>query len=115
MALLPSNRADTFSLVETFGKYAWIPVHSELLDYENAQILLVGHGEDTSHGENIQPAEGDDDIDDIDELAHENAQRVHKIGKHLQFQAQLTIQGKDAILKDLRVSSKDYPSLASTW
>jgi hypothetical protein len=72
--------------LEEFRGLAWAPVQSKLLDYENAQILLVGHGEDTSHAKNVQSSDSQKnqkDVEDIDELAEDDLQRISNLsGKY---------------------------------
>jgi len=102
-ARLPKGPEYPKELQAEFGNYAWIPVQSKLLDYENAQILLVGHGGDVSHAENVLHEDQEDEAEDIDELAREDAERVKKLS------------GNETIFGDLHVSKKNYPSVTSTW
>ncbi|KAF2672219.1 hypothetical protein BT63DRAFT_191717 [Microthyrium microscopicum] len=106
-ARLPEKAKYPKELLDEFGNYAWIPVQKpELLDYDNAQVLLIGHGDETSQAENAAPSPGNgekEEEEDLGDLADEDAHRVHKIS------------GDDTIFDDLKISHKEYPEVASTW
>ncbi len=68
----PSKQADyPESIKEKFGKYRWIPVEPSLLDYENAQFLLIGESP-TSFGNATHELEKDqrdeDKVHPVDEI-----------------------------------------------
>jgi hypothetical protein len=91
-------------IYEEFGTRAWLPARPEHMDYENAQILLIGEDIDA-----IEPTEGEakDDtketaLEELEKLEHEDEIRI----EHL--------KGEDTIYLDLGVRAKDYP-MKSTW
>ena len=74
-------------LLEQFQGLAWIPIQSKLLDYDNTQILLIGQGEDTSNAKEVKPSHEDgeekEELDNLEQLADEDAQRVDNVsGKY---------------------------------
>jgi len=104
-ARLPEKPNYPKELQTEFGNYSWIPVQqSKLLDYDNVQILLVGHGSDNSQAKKVKKSAEDEEeeaeIEDLEQLAYEDAHRI---------------SGDDSIYDDLDISKKDYPEVATTW
>lgn len=75
------------SVREKFGDYRWIPLEPELMDYPNAQFLMIGEAQQElgkaavaepgdKRPEEIQPGE------EVEKLEEENEERVeHLRGK----------------------------------
>lgn len=73
-----------FSIIEEFRGLAWAEVKPEYLDYENAQILLIGESVEKA----VKPTAKDQKHDkaepkeELEQLAHEDELRVeHLSGK----------------------------------
>jgi hypothetical protein len=71
--------------LEEFQGLAWVPVQSKLLDYANAQILLVGHREEINQAKDVKSSEEQkkqeevEEVEDLEQLAEEDLQRVHNL------------------------------------
>ncbi|QDS71697.1 hypothetical protein FKW77_008337 [Venturia effusa] len=96
--------------IDDFGGLAWMPIHkAEYLDYPNAQILLIGEGQD-KFGQALE-ATDKDKKDDNKESAEDELEK-------LEDEDQIRIDhlhGEDSVYDDLHISKKDYPSLMTTW
>lgn len=94
--------------LEEFHGRAWTPLRLRLLDYDNAQVLLIGeHVGDIS--KTVEPTGTDkkDDqealVEELEKLEHEDEIRV----SHL--------KGDDPVLLDLSANSQEYSKLQTTW
>lgn len=69
---------------EKFSDYRWVPLEPDLIDYPNAQILIIGaaHGDlgkaatvesDSKQAHEEQPGE------ELEKLEHENEERVEAL------------------------------------
>ncbi|KAE9977465.1 hypothetical protein EG328_002051 [Venturia inaequalis] len=96
--------------IDDFRGLAWMPIHkAEYLDYPNAQILLIGEGQD-KFGKALE-ATDKDKKDDNKESAEEELEK-------LEDEDQIRINhlhGEDSVFDDLHISKKDYPSSKTTW
>jgi hypothetical protein len=104
---------------------AWVPAKSKYLDYDNAQILLIGEGKNASLGSAIEPPKEDENkdketpLEEVEKLEHEDEIRVH----HLHGESFRTRVGEransrlgdDTIFDDLHISKKEYPDVKTTW
>ncbi|KJY01692.1 hypothetical protein TI39_contig282g00021 [Zymoseptoria brevis] len=95
-------------IMEEFRGRSWMPVQAKHLDYDNAQMLLIG--EDFESSSNLEPAPKDEKNgeketpqEELEKLEEEDEHRV----EHL--------KGDDTIFADLGISSKDYPKVPTTW
>ena len=102
-----------------------MPLQPKLLDYENTQFLLIGHGDDalgkaTAPQPDDQEKGKEEPKEEMEKLEHEDEMRVEnlkgqclpgpKLHVSLSFGA-----GDDSIFVDLNLSSKEYPKLQTTW
>jgi hypothetical protein len=84
-ASLPEKPDFPQEIIDDFRNLSWMPIHnSTYLDYPNAQILLIGEGQD-KFGAAVKPAEGDKDKDketpqeEIEMLEDEDQLRVEHL------------------------------------
>ncbi|KAG2413750.1 hypothetical protein HFD88_002939 [Aspergillus terreus] len=107
-AQLPKDPEYPESVREKFGDYRWIPLEPELMDYPNAQFLMIGEAQQElgkaavaepgdKRPEEIQPGE------EVEKLEEENEERV----EHL--------RGDDTVYEDLGLHAKNHPKLPTTW
>ncbi|KAF2436184.1 tetrapyrrole biosynthesis, uroporphyrinogen III synthase [Tothia fuscella] len=108
-ASLPEKPDFPQEIIDDFRNLAWMPVHkSTYLDYPNAQLLLIGEGQN-EFGAAVEAAEKDKKKDKetpqevLEELEDEDQLRV----EHL--------HGDDSVFDDLHINKKDYPSVMTTW
>lgn len=107
-ASLPQSPDYPQEFIDEFRSRGWMPAQPKHLDYANAQVLLIG--EDMENGHALEATSKDEKSDDketpqeeIEKLEHEDEIRV----SHL--------KGDDTVFADLGISSKDYPSVSTTW
>ena len=113
-------------VLDEFRSLRWGPLQPKHLDYENTQLILIGHkdslGSATVPQGQDQKENKDDPKAEMEKLEHEDEIRVeHLKGMTLLF---LTFMisvltngclGDDAVYEDLTTSAKDYPKLQTTW
>ena len=85
-----------------------MPLQPKLLDYENTQFLLIGHGSDSlekaAKGDNeAQNSQEETPLAEIEKLEEEDEHRVQGL------------DGDHAIFKDLGLTSREYSKLQTTW
>ncbi|WPH00446.1 Hypothetical protein R9X50_00327500 [Acrodontium crateriforme] len=107
-AQLPQGADYPDDVFEEFRGRGWMPVHPKHLDYVNAQILLIGENFEDSSNLDAAPKDEKDENketpeEELEKLEGEDEVRV----EHL--------NGDDTIFADLGISSKDYPSVMTTW
>jgi len=109
-ASLPQGPDFPKEIIEEFRGLAWTEVKPNYLDYENAQILLMGHSNNSELGKAVEPTSKDQKNDDketpleeIEKLGHEDELRV----QHL--------HGDDSVFDDLKMSKEEYPKIPTTW
>lgn len=95
-------------IIEDFHGRNWMPALPKHLDYNNAQLLMIGESLDDSHA--LEATSKDQQSDnketpqeEIEKLEHEDELRV----EHL--------KGDDTVFADLGLSHKEYPSVPTTW
>lgn len=115
-------------ILDEFRSLRWMPVQPKHLDYENAQMLLIGHNESALDKATVpqnedQQEDKDEPKEEMEKLEHEDEIRV----EHLKGIASLPavalfadilkcwLQGDDAVFEDLDVNAKEYPSLQTSW
>lgn len=96
-------------IMDDFRGRGWMPVKPKHLDYEKAQLILIGeaHGD---LGKAVQAEEKDEQNEKIEtpneemeKLEGEDSQRVE------------ALRGDDSVFDDLGISKKDYPAVMTTW
>jgi len=107
-AALPERPAFPQELLDKFQGRGWMPAEPQFLDYANAQVLLIG--EDFDSSSNLDPAEKDQNkneietpLEELEKLEGEDERRV----QHL--------KGDDTVFADLGLDKKEYPSVLTTW
>ncbi|KAI5210046.1 hypothetical protein E4T39_00473 [Aureobasidium subglaciale] len=95
-------------IIDDFRGRSWMPAEPKHLDFNNAQLLMIGESLDDSHA--LEATSKDKNSDDketpqeeIEKLEHEDELRV----EHL--------KGDDTVFADLGLSHKEYPSVPTTW
>ncbi|KAK4991408.1 hypothetical protein LTR66_003760 [Elasticomyces elasticus] len=107
-ASLPQGPDYPQEIMEEFRGLRWMGVQPKHLDYDNAQMLLIGEGQDDL-GKAVEPSSKDQKHhketpeDEMNLLEDEDKRRV----EHL--------HGDDTVFDDLGISSKDYPKVLTTW
>lgn len=97
------------------------------LDYENAQILLIG-GDVDDITKTVEPTAKDQKqgketpLEELEKLEHEDEIRIDHLKGivHLAYWLNLshlliTVTGDDPVLEDLGLSSKEHSKLQTTW
>jgi len=97
------------NIQKKFRNLRWAPLEPELLDYEGAQVLIIGEGlgdmgkaveeqsRDKEDGGKERPEE------EIEKLEEEDHDRVDGLKED------------DPVFADLGMSSKEYPKMQTTW
>ncbi|KAJ9296862.1 hypothetical protein DTO271G3_5061 [Paecilomyces variotii] len=107
-AQLPKNPEYPEHVKEKFGDYRWIPLEPELIDYPNAQFLMIGEGQDelgkaaTAEPGGKQPHE-EQPGEEVEKLEEENEERIEALG------------GDHAVYEDLGLEAEKYPQVPTTW
>ncbi|KAK4945970.1 hypothetical protein LTR10_014772 [Elasticomyces elasticus] len=104
-ASLPKGPDYPQEVIDEFRSLRWKPLEPKLLDYDNAQFLLIGESADKALEQrpkderegNAPPQE------EMEKLEGEDEIRI----KHL--------KGDDSVFVDLGVTAKDLPKVPSTW
>ncbi|CBF83546.1 uncharacterized protein ANIA_03024 [Aspergillus nidulans FGSC A4] len=108
-ARLPKEPEYPESILEEFGELRWIPARPELLDYPNAQFLMVGSaagdlGKAATAEEGDKRPEEEQPEEELSKMEEENEERVESLG------------GEHAIYKDLGYHAQEkYSKLETTW
>ncbi|KAL4755552.1 hypothetical protein BDW72DRAFT_3373 [Aspergillus terricola var. indicus] len=108
-ARLPKEPEYPESILEKFGDLRWIPARPELLDYPNAQFLMVGSaagdlGKAATAEEGDKRPEEEQPEEELSKMEEENEERIESLG------------GEHAIYKDLGYhAQKKYSKLETTW
>ncbi|KAJ5119791.1 hypothetical protein N7448_010460 [Penicillium atrosanguineum] len=106
-AQLPKDPEYPAPVLEKFGDLRWIPLEPELVEYPNAQFLMVGEAQGslgkaaTAEG-NKEPHEQEPG-QELEKLEKENEHRVE------------ALQGDQTIFQDLGMHGKKYATLQTTW
>ncbi|KAI9884928.1 MAG: hypothetical protein M1823_003275 [Watsoniomyces obsoletus] len=107
-AQLPNPAKFDQDIMDEFRNRGWMPLQAKVLDYEHAQILLIGEDSGELH-KAVEPSEKDKKhdketpLEEMEKLEHEDDIRI----QHL--------KGEDPVLQDLGASSEDYAKLQTTW
>ncbi|KAL2865851.1 uncharacterized protein BJX67DRAFT_157154 [Aspergillus lucknowensis] len=108
-ARLPQEPEFPERIQEKFKDYRWIPTEPELLEYPNAQLLMIGSAAgDLGKAAKVEPGEKKPEEEQPEEevikMEDENEDRLETLG------------GDHAIYKDLGYHAQEkYPKLATTW
>ncbi|KAL8851104.1 MAG: hypothetical protein Q9221_004000 [Calogaya cf. arnoldii] len=107
-ASLPKGAEYPKEILDEFRGRGWMPLEPKLLDYENAQFLIIGHNEGALEKATVPQPEDqkqnkEEPKEEMEKLEHEDDLRV----EHL--------KGDDTVFEDLGLSSKEYPKLQTTW
>lgn len=101
----PANNAEyPETVIKEFRNLRWAPLRPEMIDYDNAQFLLIGekHGPDSA----IKGGDGQDSTapeDTFEKLEDEDEQRVENLKED------------DPIFADLHLSAKEYSEIRTEW
>ncbi|KAK5171658.1 hypothetical protein LTR04_000023 [Oleoguttula sp. CCFEE 6159] len=94
-------------IIDEFRGRGWMGVEPKHLNYENAQMLLIGENFDDGNAleqsSKDKKHHKDTPREEIEKLEHEDELRV----KHL--------AGDDSVFEDLGISHKDFPKVMTTW
>ncbi|KAI9758266.1 MAG: hypothetical protein M4579_003125 [Chaenotheca gracillima] len=107
-ANLPKGAEFSKEIFDEFRGRGWMPLQPKVLDYENAQFLLIGEGIGEL-GKATEPSTKDQQHDkeapkeEMEKLAEEDEHRA------------AAVEGDDTIFEDLGLSAKNYPKLQTTW
>ena len=81
-ATLPQSAEFPREILDEFSGRGWTPLKPEMLNYENAQFLIIGHGSDALE-KAVQPQNGEDKkpeketpLEEVEKLEHEDELRV---------------------------------------
>lgn len=107
-ANLPQGAEFPKDVMDEFRGRGWMPPEPKHFDYQNAQILLIGESLDDSKALEANSKDEKNDsketpAEEVEKLEHEDELRV----EHL--------KGDDTVFDDLHISSKEYPSVPTTW
>ena len=108
-AQLPQSAKYPPEILKEFGGRGWMPLQPKLLDYENTQFLLIGHGNEAlekAAKPNDEVAENDGKrapLDEIKSLENEDEERVEGLGED------------HAVFRDLGLSAKEFSKVQTTW
>ncbi|KAL6240132.1 hypothetical protein BDW75DRAFT_235958 [Aspergillus navahoensis] len=108
-ARLPKEPEYPESILGKFGDLRWIPAEPELLDYPNAQFLMVGSaigdlGKAATAEEGDKRPEEEQPEEELSKMEEENEERIESLG------------GDHAIYKDLGYHAQaKYSKLETTW
>ncbi|KAL4938005.1 hypothetical protein BDV06DRAFT_63464 [Aspergillus oleicola] len=108
-AQLPKEPEYPESILQKFRDLRWIPAEPELLDYPNAQFLMVGSavgdlGKAATAEEGDKKPEEEQPEEELVKMENENESRIESLG------------GDHAIYKDLGYHAEEkYSKLETTW
>lgn len=102
----PSNNADyPEDVANMFRDLRWAPLRPEMIDYNNAQFLLIGekHGPESALEDEGNEKLTDSPEQEFEKLEEEDEQRVENLAED------------DPIFADLKLSSKEYSKISTEW
>ncbi|KAF2273949.1 tetrapyrrole biosynthesis, uroporphyrinogen III synthase [Westerdykella ornata] len=104
-ARLPKGPEFPKEIIEEFRGLAWTEVKPKYLDYENAQILLIGENtEKAVHATKANEEQGKEAPgEELEQLQYEDELRVQNL------------DGDDTVFVDLKLSKAEYPQVPTTW
>jgi len=80
-----SVKFSSFSIIDEFHGRRWMPLEPKLLNYDNTQFLIIGHGDEALE-KAAKPQDGEDQRPDketpleaIEKLEHEDEIRVEHL------------------------------------
>lgn len=94
--------------IDEFRGRGWMPPEPKHLNYANSQILLIG--EDFDNSNNLEEAAKDAKDENIETPQEE----LEKLEKEDELRVE-RLKGDDTVFADLGISSKEYPSVMTTW
>lgn len=96
-------------IIDEFHGRGWMPLQPKLLDYDNTQFLLIGHGNDALN-KATKPQDGEDreaeketPLEEMEKLEGEDESRIEGLKED------------DAVFIDLGLSSREYPKVQTTF
>ncbi|KAL8697689.1 MAG: hypothetical protein Q9224_002186, partial [Gallowayella concinna] len=107
-ASLPKGAEYPREIQDEFKGRGWMPLEPKLLDYDNAQFIIIGHKDDALEKATV-PQPDDEERnkeapkEEMEKLEHEDELRV----EHL--------KGDDSVFEDLGLSSKEFSGMQTTW
>ncbi|KAL7938590.1 hypothetical protein V8C35DRAFT_288557 [Trichoderma chlorosporum] len=108
-ARLPKGPEYPKKILEEFRDLRWIPSRPHHLDYNNAQILLIGESSGIKKALELQEADAkahkEEPLEEMEELEEQDLKRMNQLSK----------DGSAAIYADLRAHAEDYPKLQTTF
>lgn len=108
-AQLPQPAEYPQEILDEFGGRGWMPLQPKLLDYQNTQFLLIGHGSEAlEKATKAQDEDGENEgkrapLDEIQSLEDEDERRVEGLGED------------HAVFSDLGLNAQEFPKLQTTW
>ncbi|GAB7344399.1 hypothetical protein MBLNU457_2253t2 [Dothideomycetes sp. NU457] len=107
-AALPTKPDWPSEFQDEFRGRSWMPVEPKHINYNSAQILLIGEDIENSHAleatkEDQDSSQKETPQEEMEKLEHEDEIRV----EHL--------KGDDTVFTDLGLSKKEYPDVPTTW
>ncbi|KAF7717011.1 Uncharacterized protein PECH_003174 [Penicillium ucsense] len=106
-AQLPEQPKYPESIMEQFRDLRWVPLRPEFIDYPNAQLLMIGEAHDSlgkaATAEVEKKPQESEPGKELEEMAHENEERVH------------ALSGDDTIFQDLGLDAKKHAGVPTTW
>ncbi|KAI9843553.1 MAG: hypothetical protein M1837_006229 [Sclerophora amabilis] len=107
-ASLPTPAKFSQEILDDFRSRGWMPLQPRLLDYENAQFLVIGEGvgelgKATEESAKDQKQEKETPLEEMETLEHEDAVRT------------TNLEHDDPVFEDLGLSAEKYPKLQTTW
>ncbi|KAJ5668149.1 uncharacterized protein N7477_006719 [Penicillium maclennaniae] len=106
-AQLPKQPEYPASVLEKFRDLRWIPLEPELIEYSNAQFLMIGEAQG-SLGK-ATTAEGNKEAHE-----HEPGQELKSMEQENEHRVE-ALQGDQTIFQDLGLHGKKYATLQTTW
>ncbi|KAL1983112.1 hypothetical protein VTN96DRAFT_442 [Rasamsonia emersonii] len=107
-ARLPKDPEYPKDVMEKFADLRWVPAEPELLDYPNAQFLMIGEAQDNLGKGGISEAGGKEPNQEqpgevLEKFEDENLGRIE------------SLKGDHSVYEDLGMDAKKYPKVPTTW
>ncbi|RMJ25109.1 hypothetical protein PHISP_04008 [Aspergillus sp. HF37] len=107
-ARLPKDPEYPEHVKEQFADLRWVPTKPELIDYPNAQFLMIGSSQDDlGRAASAEPREKKPEEEqpkqELEQMEAENESRVD------------ALKGDHTVYEDLGLDAKNYPKVPSTW
>ena len=111
-------------VLDRFRGLRWMAADPQLLNYINAQILMIAESDPESNlaaSTKKEEEEHKSPYEELERLEHEDETRIKNMKGTYRtilayyFKLTLTNVGDLSIFDDLHISSKDYPKVKTTW